>query len=146
MKNFIMNGDNLPFLASQIVNPSHSSGDTYTNLVGVAEGISTPINLVESGDPVVIGRIVGVANTDALASTDTVVVSTRGVYAVAVKSIHNGVAVGETVYIDPATAVVSDDSSGVPFGCAVGAVASGATTTINVKLFQQTPGATGANS
>lgn len=146
MKNFVMTGDNLSFLASQIVNPSHSSGDTYTNLIGVGEGVSTPINLVESGDPVVIGRVVGVANNDAINSTDTVVVSTRGVYAIAVQSIHNGVSIGETVYIDPVTAVVSDDFNDVPFGCALATVAGGATTTINVKLFGQTPGASGANS
>jgi len=146
MKNFVLTGDNLSFLASQIVNPAHVTGDTYTNLVGTGEGLTVPINLVETGDPVVIGRIVGVANNDALQSTDTVVVSTRGVYNLAVKCIHHAITVGETVYIDPVTAVVSDDSTAVPFGCALAAVAGGATTTINVKLFGQTPGAAGANS
>ena len=61
MKNFYQTGDNLTFLASQIVAPQHTLGDTYTNLVGPGEGATTPVNLVEDSDPVVIGRIVGVA-------------------------------------------------------------------------------------
>lgn len=146
MKNFVQTGDNLAFLASQIVFPSHSSGDTYTNLVGPAEGIATPINLVESGDPVVIERICGVANNDALQSTDTVIVSTRGVYNLAVKCNTQTIRVGETVYINASTAVLSDDSTGVPYGVALGVVANGVTTTIPVKLFGQTPGAIGFGS
>ena len=147
MKNFVEPGDNLQITESLLTHPAHSSGDDYTNLVGPGLGISTPIDLVEAGDPVVAGRLVGVANNDALKNTDTVVVSTRGVYALSVKSIHNGIGVGETVYIDPSTAVLSDDYTGVPFGLALATVASGATTTINVKLFASgTPGATGADS
>ncbi len=146
MKNFVQTGDNLSFLASQCVFPTHTTGDTYTNLVAPGLGLTPPINLVESGDPVVIGRVVGVSNMDALQSGDTIIISTRGVYALAVKSIHNGLSVGETVYIDPSTAVLSDDQTAVPFGVALGTVSMGATTTINVKLFGATPGATGANS
>jgi predicted RecA/RadA family phage recombinase len=146
MINFVQTGDNLSFLASQVTAPSHSLGDNYTNLVGPAVGVTTPVNLVESGDPVVVGRIVGIANNDVLKSTDTVVVSTRGVYAVSVSCIHHPITVGETVYINPTTAAVSDDSNQVPFGIALGTVASNATSTINVKLFGQTPGSTGADS
>jgi len=152
VKNFVQTGDNLSFVASSIVAPSHASGDTYTNLVGAGEGLSTPINLVESGDPVVIGRIVGVANNDALTSADSIVVSTRGVYALAVQAKYGaGIHDGETVYINPTTAVLSDDSTGVPFGCVVSAgggivIPVGSTLTVNVKLFGQTPGATGFGS
>jgi predicted RecA/RadA family phage recombinase len=145
MKNQILGaGDNLTFLASQIVAPSHSSGDTYTNLVGPGVGASTPVNLVEDGDPVVVGRIVGVSNSDALFSTDSIVVSTRGVYTLAVTagSAH-GIHVGETIYIDPVAATLSDNAAGIPFGCALQAVAGGATTTIQVKLFSQTPDSNG---
>jgi predicted RecA/RadA family phage recombinase len=146
VKNFVQPGDNLSFLASQMVAPAHTLGDTYTNLVAPSLGISTPVNLVESGDPVVIERIVGVANNDALASTDTIVVSTRGVYALAVHCSTQTIRLGETVYIHPTTAVLSDDSTGVPFGVALGTVANGVTSTINVKLFGQTPGAAGFGS
>lgn len=146
MKNFVLSGDNLPFLASQIVSPAHVAGDTYTNLVAPGFGIATPVNLVETGDPCVIERIVGVANHDALTAADTIIISTRGVYALAVKCTIQTIRLGETIYIDPVTAVLSDNSAGVPFGCALGTVANGLTVTINVKLFGQTPGAIGFGS
>lgn len=144
MKNFYQTGDNLTFVASQIVAPQHASGDEYTDLVGPGEGATTPINLVEDSDPCVIGRIVGVANNDAIFATDSVVVSTRGVYTLPVKSNYGqGIHLGETLYIDPTTAIVSDSTTGIPFGCALGTVASGATTSIQVKLFGQTPDSNG---
>lgn len=147
MKNFYAVGDNLNFLASQIVAPQHAAGDTYTNLVGPGEGATTPVNLVEDGDPCVIGRIVGVANNDALFSTDTIVVSTKGVYSLPVTAFYGaGIHVGETVYIDPVAATLSDKNAGVPFGVALAPVNEGSTTTILVKLFAQTPGAFGFGS
>jgi predicted RecA/RadA family phage recombinase len=144
MKNFFTTGDNLTFTASQIVAPQHASGDTYTNLVGPGEGATTPINLVEDGDPVVIGRIVGVSNMDAVFATDSIVISTRGVYTLSVNATSaHGIHVGETVYIDPVQATLSDNAAGIPFGCALQPVAGGATTTIQVKLFGQTPDSNG---
>jgi hypothetical protein len=159
MKNFYSTGDNLSFLASEIVAPQHSTGDTYTNLVGPGEGATTPVNLVEDGDPCLIGRIVGVSNMDAVFATDLIVVSTRGVYSLPVKANYGaGIHVGETVYIDPVAATLSDNSAGVPFGVVVPpnggtaggvnaiAVPVGATNTVLVKLFGQTPGAVGFGS
>lgn len=145
MKNQVyVQGDNLTFLASQIVAPAHVTGDNYTNIVGPVVGATTPVNLVEVGDPCVVGRIVGVANNDALFLADSIVLSTRGVYSLSVVSNYaHGIHVGETLYIHPATAVVSDDASGIPFGCALSAVAGSATATINVKLFGQTPDSNG---
>lgn len=147
MKNFYATGDNLNFLASQIVAPQHSTGDTYTNLVGPGEGATTPINLVEDGDPCVVGRIVGVANNDAIFATDTIVVSTRGIYTLPVTANYGaGIHIGETVYIDPVAATLSDNSAGIPFGCALAFIAHGSLSTIQVKLFAQTPGAIGFGS
>lgn len=146
MKNFVEIGDNLQITESLLTHPDHSSGDTYTNLVAPGMGISTPVDLVESGDPVVCGRLVGVANNDALTSADTIVVSTRGVYNLAVECQHHSITVGETVYINPSTGVLSDDITQVPFGLALGTVPSGTTATIPVKLFGATPGAIGADS
>jgi predicted RecA/RadA family phage recombinase len=148
MKNFYETGDNLQFVASQIVCPQHASGDTYTNLVGPGEGATTPINLVEDGDPCVIGRIVGVSNMDAVFSTDLIVVSTRGVYTLSVTSAFpRGIHVGETIYIDALLATLSDNQNstngGIPFGVAIQSVAAGATSTIQVKLFSQTPDSNG---
>jgi Uncharacterized conserved protein (DUF2190) len=148
MKNFYEIGDNLSFLASQIVAPQHASGDIYTNLVGPGEGATTPVNLVQDSDPCVIGRIVGVSNMDAVFATDTIVVSTRGVYTLSVTSAFpRGIHLGETIYIDALNATLSDNQNsangGIPFGCALGAIAAGATSTIQVKLFGQTPDSNG---
>lgn len=156
MKNFYSTGDNLMFLAQQIVAPQHASGDTYTQLVGPGEGATTPINLVEDGDPCVVGRIVGVANMDAIFAADEIIISTRGVFSLAVKANYGaGIHYGETVYIDPVAATLSDNSAGIPFGCVVLAnggtaagqdaiaVPVGSTSTVLVKLFGQTPDSNG---
>ncbi len=90
---------------------------------------------VKAGDPVAVGQIVGVALNDADASGGTVVI-TRGVFRLPVKG-NDGtadvdVAVGDQLYIKDG--VISKDSSGVPFGYALGTVAAGATTEIEVKV------------
>ena len=118
----------LTFVESDLVHPSHSD------------------NLVDSGDPVMVGRIVGVAADSAAATSDKIAVDTGGGHSLSVTSIHNGISLGETVYIDPAAATLSDDFNDVPFGTALEAIAGNATATIGVKLFGHTPGATGANS
>ncbi len=119
-------GDNLDFLDSQIVHPSHTDGRTH------------------SGDAVVIGRIVGVAAISAAAATDRVTVVTKGVFLIPVVPGSAPISVGETVYIDPSTAIVGSNVGGVPYGCAL--EAAGASGSIMVKLFGQTPGAIGAGS
>lgn len=119
-------GDNLPFLDSIIVHPSHTDSRTH------------------SGDAVIIGRFVGVALISAAAATDMVTVCLRGVFNVPVVATAP-VSVGETVYIHPTTAVVSSDLTQTPFGTALEAAASG-TVTIAVRLFGHTPGAIGAGS
>src|SRR5438270_6616755 len=129
MKNQVQDGKVLTFLDSQIVKPSHTDGFTH------------------GGDPVVIGKIVGLAYESALASTDKVDVATVGVYNLSVLAKHAGavndaVAAGDQLYIDAATAVVSKDATAVPFGKALAAVNAGATATIAVQLVQ--PGALAA--
>lgn len=141
MKNYVQDGDRLTFLASQLVHPAHAAGDTYTNLVAPGQGIATPVNQVEGGDPVVVGQIVGVANFDALQATDNVVISTKGVFNLNVVGVNAGgnvaVAVGDQLFIDPTTAQIDKKVANVPFGLALGAVNSGATTKIPVKLKNQ---------
>lgn len=125
MKNFDSIGDNITLAITAVVAPN-----------------SPP----KSGDPCVAGRLVGVANFDGV-SGGNIVISTRGVVKISVSTVHNGISVGETVYIDPSTAVVSDDSADVPYGLALEAISVGTgTATIKVKLFGATPGAAGANS
>jgi predicted RecA/RadA family phage recombinase len=112
-----------------------SFGDNLTLLVSA---IVAPNSPPKSGDVCVTGRIAGIANADG-AVGGSVVVSARGVYNVPVTSVDGAIAVGDTLYVNKTTAVVSDDVDGgvVPFGIALDAVASG-THTIRVKLFGQT--------
>lgn len=140
MKNFSQIGDNITVLASQCVFPAHAAGDTYTNLVAPGQGIATPVNLPESGDPVLVGGcLIGVVNNDALNPTDSIVISCRGVYLLSVigkttNAANLAVNVGDRLYIDPVTAAITADSTKVPFGQALGAVVAGATTSIPVRL------------
>ena len=128
MKTFVQKGDKYSLVESALTHPSHSD------------------NLVDSGDPVVIGRLVGVAATSASASTDLISIELEGVHDLSVTTIHNGITAGETVYIS-SSAILSDDYTGTPFGTAMEAITLvTATDTINVRLFGATPGAAGANS
>lgn len=117
MKNFVQAGDNLPILSSACVGPN------------------TP---PKSGDPVVVGTLVGVVNADSAGASDTIVISTRGVYTISVAGINAGgnvaVALGDQLYIDPATGAVNKKVANVPFGTALAAVTSGTTAAIPVKL------------
>lgn len=130
MKNYIQDGDRVTFAASALVGPN---------------------NPIKSGDPVVVGRICGVANADAvpgiqMVNDGNVVVSLKGCYNIAVVSTHHNITPGSTVYINPSTGVVSDDLAQVPYGVALDQVNQYATTTVRVRLFGATPGAIGADS
>jgi predicted RecA/RadA family phage recombinase len=75
MKNFTQDGDRITFAASALVGPN------------------SPI---KSGDPVVVGRVCGVANADAVPTIPifadgNVVVSLKGCYSLAVKSTHHNI-------------------------------------------------------
>lgn len=124
MQNEVQDGKNIDYLASQLV-----SATTY-NGGGTA-------GLPASGDAVVIGDLVGIAATTALATTDLVDVQHRGVFNVNVFG-NNGagsaVVVGDRVYIHATTGVISKTAANVHFGWALAAVASGATTNIPVRL------------
>jgi predicted RecA/RadA family phage recombinase len=125
--NFVSIGDNITFTEYELTHPVHGDG------------------LVNAGDPCLCGRIIGVANADADAISDPVVVSTRGIWDLEVTTTFH-VRKGSTVFIDPATAVLSDDVSDTPFGLALETVAAGVTVTISIKLLGATAGAIGAGS
>lgn len=144
MKNFVQNGTRITFAASAVVTPNN-----YANPFSGAVAADGP----KSGEPGVIGRIVGVVVADSIAggagpyNDSNVVLETAGVFALTVVSTHHAIAVGSTVYIHATTGVVSDDYTQVPYGCVCDAVAQGATTAnIRVKLFGATPGQAGADS
>jgi len=131
MKNFVQDGDRITFPKTSLVGPNAA---------------------ILSGDPVVVGRLAGVAAADAVPGTagpfndSNVVVVLKGVFSLSVVSVHHNITPGSTVYIDPVSGVVSDDLTDVPFGVVLDQVNSGATTTVRVKLFGITPGSSGADS
>lgn len=93
-------GRHLTFEESSLTHPYHADG------------------LVDGGDPVNVGDIVGVAFTSAAANTDMIAVDTEGIWFLSVvASDDNGtsaVALGDQLYIN--TGVVSKRASGIPFG------------------------------
>lgn len=125
MKNFVEPGNIIDVVESVLTHPTETDG------------------LIVSGDQGVVGDLAGVANITALASTDTIPMSIRGVFTLLVKGTNAGgnvaVAFGDAVFIDAgANADISKNSTKKPFGIALGAVASGNTTTkIPVLLVSQ---------
>jgi hypothetical protein len=72
----------------------------------------------------------------AAAVTEAVNIDTEGVWWLDVEAWFFGmdISVGQRVYIDTATALVSDDITGMPFGWALGPVLDGTTDLIAVKV------------
>lgn len=118
MKNSVQTGDVITLADSVLVKPS-------TRVAG--------------GDPVVVGKLSGVAFNTTTASTDLVDIQRVGVFNLSVTGVNAGgnvaVAVGDKIYIDPAaSAALNAKVANVPFGIALGAITSGATATIPVLL------------
>lgn len=85
------------------------------------------------------GRLSGVAQIDAKASTDIISVHRKGVYRLSVTGKdaagNAAVAVGDAIFLDIASSEVNKDSlNGILIGHALATVSSGATTTIPVLL------------
>ncbi len=103
--------------------------------VGVGSGLT-------SGAPTSIGQIPGVCVIDAGPSSAYIAtIDTEGIYNLAVKgagdgdSVGTAVVIGDIVYWDATAGHLNVDATdGVRFGYALGAVDSGATTTIPVKI------------
>jgi hypothetical protein len=125
-------GRHLTFEESLLVHPSHTDG------------------FVDKGDPVVIGRVVGIALKSAAAATDMITIDTEGLWKLNVygavsdgtaDGVASALAVGTPIYINKTTAVlsgISDPGTWVPFGIAMSVVASGASTLTltTVKVHQ----------
>lgn len=105
--------------------------------MNVTRGLTVPSGVV-SGDPVVSGFIPGVAVINR-ASDGKATVQLDGVYDLSVKGIdqsgNSAVAEGDIIYyVSGDTPKLSKKNTGVPFGRALGAVTSAATTTIPVQI------------
>lgn len=128
-KNQVQDGRVLTLLDSALVKPTHTDGFAH------------------NGDPVVAGTLIGVVVDDQLVAGGLADIATEGVWNLSVLAKHAGavndaVAVGDQIYIDGATAVLSKDATKTPYGKALAAVGAGLTATIPVMLVQ--PGALAA--
>lgn len=88
----------------------------------------------DSGDPVLVGAMPGVAETDEGTDGVTSVDLGPAVYSLPVTASAGAIALGDRIFATQASPVVlSNDPTGVPFGFALTAVGGGQTATINVK-------------
>jgi hypothetical protein len=116
-------GRHLTFNESQLVHPVHTDG------------------LVDKGDPILVGEIVGVAFMSAVLTTDLIPVDTEGIWQLSVVATNedgnSAVAVGDALYINRTTAIISKDKSPATqalFGYALYPITSGETDVIPVKV------------
>ena len=97
----------------------------------VATSPTTPL----SGDPVLVGQLPGVATSAERADGTTPIDLGPAVYTLPVTSVSTGIAVGDRIYAVAGSPVVLNNvNTGVPFGFALGAVSTGQTANINVKI------------
>ena len=103
---------------------------------------------VNKGDPCVVGDIVGIAMSTALAATDPIAIDTEGIWYLTVYGLNDAgssaVAVGNRIYINRTTAVLSkiaDPATNIPFGESLGVVNAGSSAVCAVKVHQDPPGA-----
>ena len=120
-------------LESELTHPSHSDG------------------FADDGDPVIWGKLVGVAQKDAAAATDFITVDTKGVHNLTVSGTNDAgnVAVekGDALYINTSDGVISkveSTNTNIPFGIAGGTVVSAAETVIAVILGGVAAGQSGS--
>jgi predicted RecA/RadA family phage recombinase len=99
--------------------------------------------LVDKGQAVVMGKLVGIALRDALAATDIIAVETEGIWALSVVAVdqngNSAVARGDRIYINFTTAVLSKintPATNIPFGIALSTLATGTTGIVAVKIHQ----------
>jgi hypothetical protein len=117
-------GRHLTLEESYLTHPTHTDG------------------FVDVGDPVICGEnIVGVALGSAAAATDLIAIDTEGIWflsAVATNEDGNSaIAPGDELYINKTTAIISksdEPTTQVPFGYALGDVATGTTAIVAIKL------------
>lgn len=115
------------------LNEQQQPGNVFVaTLAGIASGAPANVGQFTGVAPVGSVTIDGVAN-------QCVIDMSHKYWNLSVKGVTNGavsaaVAVGDQLYINLAhTPAIDKDTTGVPFGIAAGAVASGATTTISVR-------------
>lgn len=117
-QNYRYRGEKVQLLETDITHPSRTG------------------NLVNSGDPVNSGVLVGVALLTPTANTEYVTVATEGVWDLYVhgfgETVSTAVSIGDRVYIEDG--LLNVDDTHTPFGIALGEVVAHANTLIPVKV------------
>jgi len=99
-----------------------------------ADNLRVPVGAgIESGDPVVVGGITGVALVDR-DSDGYAVIRRKGVFSLEVSAVSTDIDVGTPVYITSSNTLTNTVGSNTLFGYALEAVASGTSATIKVLL------------
>jgi len=118
-------GRHLTFEESVLTHPSHTDG------------------MVDYGDPILVGDIVGVSFSAAAAQTDLIAIDTEGAWWQSVVGLNDlgisAVARGDRIYINRTTCVlskISNPGTNVFFGLAMGTVGAGLTAVCAVKVHQ----------
>lgn len=115
-------------------NQVYEHGDQFQIVASAVDEPATPT----SGDPVLIGALPAVALTDVyedLDGVEKITIKTNGVYDLAVEAEGGAIAIGDIVYYDAGDEGLNGASSGnTRYGYALGAIDSGATAVIPVKI------------
>lgn len=102
----------------------------------IAEVAATDPATAESGDPVLVGNIPGVAlvdEGDGGNATGMITIDRGGIWKMPVVGASGAIAVGDILYLDGGE-LNDDDSGGTRWGYALGTVGSGATAVIDVLV------------
>lgn len=121
-------GRHLTFLESELRHPDNTGQEAA--------------DYVDKGDPCVVGReIVGVAFLDGIALTDQISLDSEGIWNLSVLANDDlgavAVVAGDALFINRTTCIISkiaDPAVNTPFGYALGAITSGNTAIIAVKV------------
>jgi predicted RecA/RadA family phage recombinase len=123
MRNEVQLGKNIDWVASQL-----------TTVNSIANGSG----LVLSGEPTVIGDVVGVVASTAVLSTDLIDVQHKGVFNLPVLGVGaggNGAGVaGQQVFIDNATGLLSLNTGKILYGHTLAVVPTTVSTIVPVML------------
>lgn len=113
-----------------------ATNEVYAPGVTTLNCVPTAPTTVDSGDPVLLGKLPGVALTDE-DSDGNATIAISGVFQLSVKgedgSGNSAVAAGDILYYD-SDVINKDVTNGTRFGYALGAVTSGSTSTIDVLI------------
>lgn len=136
-----MSGEETAYDATYFHSGPECSSTSEGRHVNIVENLLThpshPADgLVDKGDPVVVQMLVGIALRSATSEADVIVVETEGIWYLMVEATKWGddIHVGSMLFIDPVTAVISDDWGDIPFGHALAPVLMNETTLIAVKV------------